>query len=71
MGVGCVFDLLAGSLRRAPWWMQRTGLEWAFRLVQEPQRLWKRYLLNDLPTLARLIARGPDGDSTDAMAVAP
>jgi N-acetylglucosaminyldiphosphoundecaprenol N-acetyl-beta-D-mannosaminyltransferase len=68
MGVGCVLDLLAGSRRRAPLWMQRTGLEWAFRLVQEPQRLWRRYLLNDLPMLARLAAGGPVGESSDALA---
>jgi N-acetylglucosaminyldiphosphoundecaprenol N-acetyl-beta-D-mannosaminyltransferase len=64
MGVGCVFDLLAGNVRRAPGWMQRTGLEWAFRLVHEPQRLWRRYLLNDLPMLLRLatgsLAAGPN-----------
>jgi N-acetylglucosaminyldiphosphoundecaprenol N-acetyl-beta-D-mannosaminyltransferase len=55
MGVGCSLDVLAGSVRRAPAWMQRSGLEWAFRLGQEPQRLWRRYLLNDLPLLARLM----------------
>jgi N-acetylglucosaminyldiphosphoundecaprenol N-acetyl-beta-D-mannosaminyltransferase len=60
MGVGCVFDLLAGNVRRAPRWMQRTGLEWAFRLCQEPQRLWRRYLVNDLPMLARLALGAPE-----------
>ncbi len=55
MGVGCVLDLLAGSVKRAPVWMQRTGLEWAFRLGQEPQRLWRRYLIDDLPALARIL----------------
>jgi N-acetylglucosaminyldiphosphoundecaprenol N-acetyl-beta-D-mannosaminyltransferase len=44
MGVGCVLDLLAGAVRRAPGWMQRTGLEWIHRLAQEPRRLWRRYL---------------------------
>ena len=43
MGVGCVLDLLAGKVSRAPVWMQRSGLEWLFRLVQEPRRLWRRY----------------------------
>lgn len=56
MGVGCVFDLLAGSVSRAPAWMQRVGLEWAFRLGQEPGRLWRRYIVNDVPTVARLMA---------------
>ena len=54
MGVGCVFDLLAGVVSRAPGWMQRSGLEWAFRLGQEPARLWRRYVINDVPTLGRL-----------------
>ena len=55
MGVGCVLDLFAGTINRAPGWMQRSGLEWAFRLSQEPTRLWRRYLLNDLPLLVRLL----------------
>jgi exopolysaccharide biosynthesis WecB/TagA/CpsF family protein len=68
MGVGCVFDLLAGSVRRAPRWMQKSGLEWAFRLGQEPQRLWKRYLLNDLPMLARLAVAAPRSEQMEALA---
>jgi exopolysaccharide biosynthesis WecB/TagA/CpsF family protein len=67
MGVGCVLDLLAGNVRRAPLWMQRSGLEWAFRLVQEPGRLWRRYLLNDLPLLARLTLGGPDAKASEAL----
>lgn len=43
-GVGGSFDVLAGSVRRAPRWMQRAGLEWFFRLLQEPRRMWRRYL---------------------------
>jgi N-acetylglucosaminyldiphosphoundecaprenol N-acetyl-beta-D-mannosaminyltransferase len=56
-GVGGVFNFLAGETRRAPEWLQRAGLEWAFRLYQEPSRLWKRYLLDDLPIFFHLIAR--------------
>ena len=55
VGVGGSFDLIAGRLRRAPGWMQRSGLEWLFRLGQEPGRLWRRYLLGDLPLLARAL----------------
>jgi N-acetylglucosaminyldiphosphoundecaprenol N-acetyl-beta-D-mannosaminyltransferase len=55
MGVGCVFDLLAGAVNRAPRWMQRCGLEWAFRLLQEPRRLWRRYIIDDLPMFVRLL----------------
>jgi N-acetylglucosaminyldiphosphoundecaprenol N-acetyl-beta-D-mannosaminyltransferase len=69
MGVGCVLDLLAGTVKRAPVWMQRTGLEWAFRLVQEPTRLWRRYLVNDLPMLARLALAGQTGEPSEALAI--
>ena len=43
VGVGGAFEINAGIVPRAPMWMQRSGLEWAFRLAQEPKRLWKRY----------------------------
>jgi N-acetylglucosaminyldiphosphoundecaprenol N-acetyl-beta-D-mannosaminyltransferase len=43
IGVGAAFDFLAGVKRQAPRWMQRSGLEWLFRLCSEPQRLWRRY----------------------------
>ncbi|WP_413166496.1 WecB/TagA/CpsF family glycosyltransferase [Capilliphycus salinus ALCB114379] len=43
--VGAAFDFHAGNIPQAPAWMQRGGLEWAFRLWQEPKRLWKRYVL--------------------------
>ncbi|HAR63794.1 MAG TPA: glycosyltransferase [Candidatus Margulisbacteria bacterium] len=48
LGVGASFDFVAGKVQRAPVWMQKTGLEWFYRLVQEPQRLWRRYLINDM-----------------------
>jgi N-acetylglucosaminyldiphosphoundecaprenol N-acetyl-beta-D-mannosaminyltransferase len=44
VGVGAAFDFLAGLVPQAPRWMQSLGLEWAFRLAQEPGRLWRRYL---------------------------
>jgi N-acetylglucosaminyldiphosphoundecaprenol N-acetyl-beta-D-mannosaminyltransferase len=43
VGVGAAFDFLSGRKKQAPLWMQRSGLEWLFRLASEPQRLWKRY----------------------------
>ena len=54
VGVGCTFDVLAGDKLRAPRWVQRIGMEWSFRLITEPRRLWRRYL-NDLPTFGRLM----------------
>ena len=44
-GVGAAFDFHAGRVRQAPRWMQRSGLEWVFRLAQEPRRLGRRYLV--------------------------
>ena len=61
MGVGGTFDILAGAIPRAPEWMQRMGLEWSWRLAQEPSRLWRRYLVEDVPFLVRLGARGLRG----------
>ena len=47
IGVGAAFDFFSGRVQQAPRWMMRMGLEWLFRLTQEPQRLWKRYLINN------------------------
>lgn len=47
IGVGAAFDFHAGLVPQAPGWMQRAGLEWLFRLIQEPRRLWKRYLVDN------------------------
>ncbi len=47
MGVGGSFDVVAGKLPRAPRWMQRNGMEWLFRLIKEPKRMWKRYLVGN------------------------
>lgn len=44
MGIGGTLDIVAGQTQRAPLWMQNAGLEWLYRLLQEPQRMWKRYL---------------------------
>jgi N-acetylglucosaminyldiphosphoundecaprenol N-acetyl-beta-D-mannosaminyltransferase len=47
IGVGAAFDFLAGLKKQAPAWMQKSGLEWSFRLMSEPGRLWRRYLINN------------------------
>ena len=47
IGVGAAFDFYAGAKPQAPAWMQKRGLEWLYRLLQEPRRLWKRYLYNN------------------------
>jgi len=47
IGVGAAFDFHSGRVKQAPRWMQRSGLEWLFRLCCEPKRLWKRYLRNN------------------------
>ena len=44
MGVGGSFDVVSGLVKRAPQWMQKYGLEWFYRFLQEPNRMWKRYL---------------------------
>ncbi len=48
LGVGATFDLYSGIQKRAPLWMQKSGLEWFFRFIQEPKRLWRRYLLGNI-----------------------
>ena len=48
IAVGAAFDFHSGRVKQAPLWIQRSGLEWLFRLIQEPRRLWKRYLVDNL-----------------------
>jgi len=47
MGVGGTFDVVAGKVKRAPTWMQKYCLEWLYRVIQEPGRMWKRYLITN------------------------
>jgi len=56
VGVGASLDFIAGTVQRAPSWLSNVGLEWAYRLVQEPRRLAARYLLRD-PQFFRIVAR--------------
>ena len=48
MGVGGTFDVAAGKVQRAPVWMQRSGLEWFYRFLQEPRRMFRRYFIEDM-----------------------
>jgi N-acetylglucosaminyldiphosphoundecaprenol N-acetyl-beta-D-mannosaminyltransferase len=57
VGVGISFSFVAGHVARAPSWMRTSGLEWIHRLAQEPKRLARRYLIEDLPFAAELFAR--------------
>jgi N-acetylglucosaminyldiphosphoundecaprenol N-acetyl-beta-D-mannosaminyltransferase len=54
MGVGGLFDYYSGRIPRAPQWVREIGMEWAFRLAQEPRRLWRRYVVGNVVFLARL-----------------
>lgn len=55
MGVGGSFDVVAGKTARAPKWMQKSGLEWFYRFIQEPKRMWKRYIIGNLTYLKILL----------------
>lgn len=56
LGIGGSIDMLAGVIPRAPLWVQHAGIEWAFRLMVEPRRLAHRYLVDDAPVAAHLLA---------------
>ena len=55
MGVGGSFDVVSGQIKRAPLWMQKIGLEWFYRLTQEPRRMWKRYLIGNVKFITLVI----------------
>lgn len=55
MGLGASFSFAAGEIRRAPKWLQRVGMEWLWRMSQEPTRLARRYVVDDLPFLGELL----------------
>lgn len=58
VGVGAGFDYLAGNIERAPQWMQRCNLEWLYRLLQDPKRLFKRYLVTNTKFIWHAVLRG-------------
>lgn len=51
LGVGGFFDIISGSIKRAPVWVQKMGMEWFYRFMQEPSRMWRRYLLGNIKFL--------------------
>lgn len=55
MGVGGSFDVVSGKTKRAPFWMQKSGLEWFYRVIQEPKRMWKRYLFGNIKFILLLM----------------
>jgi N-acetylglucosaminyldiphosphoundecaprenol N-acetyl-beta-D-mannosaminyltransferase len=59
LGVGAAFDIHAGRLRQAPPYLQRAGLEWLYRLLREPRRLWRRYLRNNPRFVVAILRRPP------------
>ena len=58
MGVGAGFDYFAGNISRAPEWMQNNNLEWLYRLIQEPRRLFKRYLVTNTKFILNAVILG-------------
>jgi N-acetylglucosaminyldiphosphoundecaprenol N-acetyl-beta-D-mannosaminyltransferase len=55
MGVGGTFDVFAGKVKRAPVWMQKAGLEWFYRFLQEPKRMFRRYFIEDMAFFGLLL----------------
>jgi len=55
MGVGGSFDVISGVIKRAPLWMQNNGLEWLYRVIQEPRRMWRRYLIGNIKFIMILL----------------
>ena len=58
VGVGAGFDYFAGNIQRAPMWMQKMNLEWLYRLLQEPKRLFKKYLISNTKFIWRAVIKG-------------
>jgi N-acetylglucosaminyldiphosphoundecaprenol N-acetyl-beta-D-mannosaminyltransferase len=57
VGVGAAFDIHTGSVKEPPHWVKRAGMQWFHRLLQEPKRLWKRYLINNPKFILRILAQ--------------
>jgi N-acetylglucosaminyldiphosphoundecaprenol N-acetyl-beta-D-mannosaminyltransferase len=65
VGVGAAFDMLSGRRKQAPGWMREHGFEWCFRLLQEPRRLWRRYLVYGAQFIAYLALESVGGRNFD------
>jgi len=66
MGVGGLFDFYSGKTPRAPLWMREMGMEWLYRFIQEPGRLWKRYFIGNFVFLYRVILERIRGEAREA-----
>jgi N-acetylglucosaminyldiphosphoundecaprenol N-acetyl-beta-D-mannosaminyltransferase len=62
MGVGGSFDVVSGKIKRAPVYMQKIGLEWLYRFLQEPKRMWKRYLVGNIQFIYLFIKNKVQGN---------
>lgn len=65
MGVGGLFDFYSGTIRRAPLWMRKIGIEWIWRLLMEPRRMWRRYIVGNVIFVVKILSirsRGRKGD---------
>ena len=62
LGLGASFDFEAGTVKRAPRWMRNAGLEWMYRLIKEPRRMFKRYIVDDIEILWLVIKYWPHSD---------
>ena len=62
MAVGALFDLTTGTVSRAPKWVQAIRCEWVYRLLQEPRRLWRRYIVGNPVFIARVLAQKFSGN---------
>lgn len=73
IGVGGLFDFVSGRIHRAPAWMRDSGLEWMYRLLQEPSRMWRRYLVGNFTFLGRVMLQrlGLRRSADDALAMEP
>lgn len=71
IGVGGLFDFYSGNMNRAPVWMREVGIEWLYRLIQEPRRMFKRYLVGNLVFVMRVLRHGKSARASRPVKGAP